>query len=255
MSQDLKDQQVQNKLLEDKFYFTVLIIIVVIILMLLVILSFYNKYSQKKKLSEVTEEKNREVMIQKSRLEEAFDNINELNKELNELNSTKDRFFSIIAHDLKGPVGNLKQLSDILMNDLEMLDKADLKDFIEHMSNSAKGTMALLKNLLEWSRVQLGKISFEPQNVQLNMIVDQVTSLLEVSAINKSISLKSNVPKDIQVIVDVNMVNTVIRNLTSNSIKFTPENGEITINAEKKRWFCNCLCKRQWCWNQYREHQ
>jgi signal transduction histidine kinase len=231
MSHELEEQKVKNTSLENKFFLVVIVIIAVVLALSLIIFTFYNKYNQEKELAKVTEAKNKEILLSKSRLEDAFDNIKDLNDELNDLNSTKDRFFSIIAHDLKGPVGNLKQLSDILLNDIDMLEKDELKEFTEHISVSAKSTMALLENLLEWSRMQLGKVTYEPQHFQLNMIVNQVTGLLSVSALNKQIDLKSDIDNSIWVIADINMINTVIRNLTSNSIKFTPENGKIDIKA------------------------
>lgn len=235
LNQEISEMKFQNEMLEKskkfdnyiKIGFAILLIVIIYISILI-----YSKYSQNKKYSELKDRHNRDVLAQKIKLEEALDNINELNSELEELNATKDRFFSIIAHDLKGPISNLKQLSEILQNEIETISKEDLIDFIESMAVSSKATMNLLENLLNWSRMQLGRINYDPEALDLKMITSQISSLLVTSAQNKNIELLDNVPPEVIVTGDPNMLNTVIRNLVSNAIKFTPEGGKIEINYE-----------------------
>jgi signal transduction histidine kinase len=241
LNQEISEMKFKNKMLEESKRFDNYLKIGFIILLLIlayVAILIYSKYSQNKKYSELKDKHNLDILAQKNKLEEAFDNINNLNSELKELNATKDRFFSIIAHDLKGPISNLKQLSEILQKEIETISKEDLIDFIESMAISSKATMVLLENLLEWSRIQLGRIEFDPESIELKMLSSQIVSLLSTSAQNKKIELVENVPFSAMVIGDPNMLNTVIRNLVSNAIKFTPEGGKIEINYEEDEDFC-----------------
>lgn len=236
VTQELQQMKLKNDVLEKNRIFDYYIRIGIIILLIIIIyvaILLYSKYSQKKKFSDVKEQQNREILSQKLKLEEAITNIQHLNNELKDLNSTKDRFFSIIAHDLKGPISNLKQLSEILQKEIETISKEDLIDFIESIAISSKATMTLLENLLEWSRIQLGSIKFEPEAFELKMVSSEVTDLLSTSADNKNLKLKDNVKMDQIVKGDPNMINTVVRNLVSNAIKFTPEGGEVSINSEE----------------------
>lgn len=157
----------------------------------------------------------------------------ESEKKLKELNDTKDKFFSIIAHDLINPLSNLKNLSKILADSYNELEEKDRIEFIELVSESADNLFQLLGNLLVWSRSQSGKIEFIPSKIKLNECVEETYYLLHGIAESKKISLINNVPEDFAILADPNMIKTIIRNLVSNSIKFTPNQGKITVSAEK----------------------
>jgi len=153
-------------------------------------------------------------------------------KELMEANSTKDKFFSIIAHDLKNPLATFKQVTEILYDDLDQMTYDDIKEYITDLKNSALHSLNLLENLLEWSSIQRGKMIFNPQEIHLSMIVNNIVLLTQMKAMQKDILLTSEIDESKRIFADPNMVLTIIRNLVSNSLKFTPKNGLITIGSK-----------------------
>ena len=153
-------------------------------------------------------------------------------KQLKELNESKDKFFSIIAHDLKSPFTSLLGLSEFLLNDYESLTSEDIRNFSENIYKSAKGVFNLLENLLQWSRFQTGRMEFLPTNFNVNELLEQTISLYKVNIVKKNISIKYFADKEVNVFADKFMIDTVIRNLVSNAIKFTPNNGEIELSAK-----------------------
>jgi two-component system, sensor histidine kinase and response regulator len=165
-------------------------------------------------------------------LKKSKDIISEQNKNLSELNATKDKFFSIIAHDLKNPISNFRDLTKVLVENFTNLSDNDKVEYLTMMNISSERLFALLENLLEWSRSQRGLIQFNPVQLDLNYLIDNVISLMVSAATKKEINIAKNVPDEISLIADVNMLNTVIRNIVSNSIKFTEVKGCINIGAK-----------------------
>lgn len=153
----------------------------------------------------------------------------EQSKELLELNATKDKFFSIIAHDLRGPLGGFMGLSEMMADETQGFEPDEMKEMILALSQSARNIFNLLENLLEWSQMQRGRTSFNPQIVSLNEAASECLKLVTESANKKMIQLEVDVPKEHSVFADTNMLHTVIRNLVSNSIKFTPKGGIVSI--------------------------
>lgn len=151
--------------------------------------------------------------------------------ELAELNSTKDKFFSIIAHDLKNPFNALMGLSEILHQEYDSLNEFQKREFIGLIYETSQNTYKLLENLLAWSIAQSGKIEFNPSPVNINALVAENLKLLDQTARAKNIQLRSDINCDLPITTDHDLVNTVIRNLLSNAIKFTPKDGEVTISA------------------------
>lgn len=152
-------------------------------------------------------------------------------KELREANVAKDKFFSIIAHDLKNPFNALKGFSDLLLRLHNEMTPEKREEFIRSIHNSANRTYELLENLLVWSRAQTNRISFAPENLVLAQQIENNLLLMADMAKKKNISLKQEVPGKIVVSADKNMVTTVLRNLISNAIKFTPKGGTVTVTA------------------------
>ena len=148
------------------------------------------------------------------------------------MNATKDKFFSIIAHDLRNPISSFMQGTDLLVNDYDLLEEKERNDIVQSMHQSSKGLLNLLENLLTWSRSQTGKISNKPDITDIYPIIMNNISLLELQANNKGITLISNSKERTYGYFDVNMINTVLRNLISNSIKFTNKDGTITIGSK-----------------------
>ncbi len=180
----------------------------------------------------------RKRMVVKDLLEEELTRqkvmIEKQREELELLNATKDKFFSIIAHDLKNPFASLIGASDYLVNSSDELSAEQLKNFLAIINNSARNGYRLLENLLEWSRMQTGKIAWKPQEVDLWNLVNEVVNLLTGSAENKNICLEAKVDENLTAFVDPNMINTVVRNLVSNAIKFTPTGGKIVVSSNKR---------------------
>ena len=159
------------------------------------------------------------------------DEVKKYSEELKQLNQTKDKFFSIIAHDLKNPFITILGFSDLLLTDYSDLPDEERLFYIQEMKKSAEMSHHLLQNLLHWSRSQTGRIDFIPQKLELKKIVDENFSLLCKSAEKKQIQLHNEIPSEIIVTADEDMLNTVIRNLLTNAIKFSYKGGLININA------------------------
>ncbi|MDE5421641.1 ATP-binding protein [Ancylomarina sp. DW003] len=169
--------------------------------------------------------------------------IEEQKKELETLNATKDKFFSIIAHDLKNPFASLIGASGYLLSSSNELSQEQMTNFLTIINNSAKQGHRLLENLLEWSRMQTGMMSWQPEQVDLWDLVNEVVSLLRGSAETKQIHLEAKVDENLSAFVDSNMINTVVRNLVSNAIKFTPNGGEIIVESRQSKNFVEITVK------------
>ncbi len=166
-------------------------------------------------------------------LKMANDQINEKNMELLNLNNTKDKFFSIISHDLKGPLNSLTSFSGLLINHLDSLSKEEIQMLAKDLDKSLKNLFTLLDNLLEWSRSQTGNIEFTPISFDLAAVLQQNKELLNTQAQNKKINIVSEATTWMIVKAHQQSVNTVVRNLLSNAIKFTPEGGIITLSVQQ----------------------
>lgn len=151
--------------------------------------------------------------------------------QLRELNATKDKFFSIISHDLKHPFNNILGFSKLLSINLHKYDEEKILQFVHLIINSAQIAYKLLENLLEWSMAQTGKINFNPEIFILESLVIDTISITESSSRAKSIEVSYEIKENIQVFADKNMINTVLRNLVTNAIKYTHQNGFINISA------------------------
>ncbi|MCK4922966.1 MAG: PAS domain S-box protein, partial [Bacteroidales bacterium] len=151
--------------------------------------------------------------------------------ELDELNNTKDKFFSILAHDLKNPFTNLYSLGELLIKNYDVLEEEDKIEGLKKMHKSSAFIYELLENLLTWSRTQRGKIEYNPAIFDLAKIAEVNVNLHKIPAETKGISLVSKYKEDIQAYGDREMINAVIRNLLNNAVKFTNSGGEIIISA------------------------
>jgi PAS domain S-box-containing protein len=160
--------------------------------------------------------------------------IKEINTALSESNKTKDKFFSIISHDLRGPLSGLMQLLEILADEFSSLEEQEKFRLISEAGTSAKGTYNLMENLLEWSRIQSGKMEYQPKRINLLKLVSEMVSLYSQNIKNKNIGLEINIQNKIIVFADKKMSETVLRNLISNAIKFTYPSGSISIASEVK---------------------
>ncbi len=166
------------------------------------------------------------LAIDKKRSE---DKLIKYSTELKELVASKDKFFSIVAHDLKSPFTALLGYSEMIANEYKEMTQDELKEFANNMFDVAKKTFTLLENLLEWSRVQTGRMKFSPEGIALFKVSQQVVELNVDNARKKGVSIKNRVKPEHEVYADNNMLFTILRNLTSNAVKFSREGDEVMI--------------------------
>ncbi len=160
--------------------------------------------------------------------------ITQQNEELIQLNATKDRFFSIVAHDLKNPFTSLIGFSNLLEEELRESEKPSIdlvKNYADYINKGLLRTFDYLSNLLEWSRLQIDGIKFTPSPIILHQIVEEARSLVLIQAQTKNIAIKVAVPDEISLIADKNMLKTVLVNLVSNAIKYSKQGDEVLIQG------------------------
>ncbi len=150
---------------------------------------------------------------------------------LKELNRTKDKFFSIIGHDLKSQFSGVLGLSEVLTRFGSNVTDEDRKTYLEHIFNGLTSMRTFLENLLEWARTQTGRIQFMPETVTLEPIINNVILQYKNNAIKKDINLYSQIDSDLVIYADENMLMTILRNLISNALKYTNQRGNIFITA------------------------
>ncbi len=153
---------------------------------------------------------------------------------LTSLNADKDRFFSIVSHDLRGPFQGLLGYSELLLMTIDVASKETIKNMGEKIHQSAKSTFNLLENLLQWSLIQRGRMPCSPTKINLTNLANDTVHLLQANATEKNIHLFNKIEGEIFGYADRHMIDTVIRNLTSNAIKFTSSGGQISISAENQ---------------------
>jgi len=192
-------------------------IIIVLIGLLLFILE--SKKNQQIRLNKLLNQKNKEILIQRDRLDE--------------LNQTKNKLFSIIAHDLRGPIGSTSTFLELLTTHESDFTKHELLDNLILIKDSTKATFKLLENLLTWARAQKGEIVFNPQKSNFFILLQANTDLFISNAESKKIHIINEINPDLTFEFDLEMINTVMRNLINNAIKYTDEGGQITISAKE----------------------
>lgn len=202
------------------WWFRLLILVAIIGIILLL---FYQRIAsieqRNKQLEEVVAARTRELK--------------EANEDLEISNHTKDRFFSILAHDLKNPVAALSGISDLLKIKFPQLSSEEIYSYISDINKSSNSIQSLLINLLDWARTQTQNIAYLPEDLNLHELLIKNEALLEQQMKGKNIQFTLNVDQTHTVFADVQMIDTVLRNLLSNSIKFTPINGAITVDSKE----------------------
>jgi len=182
----------------------------------------HDEYGGVKKISglvsDVTLRKKSESDLQKS------------TSNLIKLNETKDKFISIISHDLRTPFSSILGFTDLILND-ETLSHDESNQYVRYIQESSNAMLSLVNSLLDWTRLQTGRIRFEPQRINASELISKSIRTLAGTAFQKNITLNSNVPDDIFIYVDPDLITQVFNNLISNAIKFTKETGSITISA------------------------
>ncbi len=208
-----KEQQIElQKLKIQRITFLGIASLIVILLILVLIIILVRQNKQKTKINQLLEQKN---------------------NELNTLIATKDKFFALISHDLKNPLsafGNIAQQLDTHFNNI---DSDEVHNYIKDLSTSSKQINNLLANLLQWAAIQNDRIICQKQKVNLHTIVNHNIQLLKNNGDMKHLSIQNQIPKDCVALLDVELINVVIRNLLSNAIKYNKENGTIIFASQQ----------------------
>ena len=188
--------------------------------------------------SDITDLKRAEGQIKKQKGE-----IEMHRDELRKLNATKDRLFSIIAHDLKNPFHSIIGFSELLQEEFNEFDEASIKEYIDLIHTSSVSAYQLLQNLLEWARSQANLIKYNPELISIKEVIRDTIDLQQLNAKNKNIKLIDESNKKDKVWADHNMVKTIIRNLVSNAIKFTNEGGSIIFSTIQENSTVNIMVR------------
>lgn len=191
----------------------------IIALLLVLTIALLKIYRIKDRAVRIVRQRRRVIAAQRNRLDE--------------VNKTKDRFFSIVSHDIRGPISNFQGISGLINVLADSKDVEGLKQLGSMMESSAKEVSVLLDNLLEWALSQEGRIPYNPQSISLREISQSNLSIMLNLAIAKNIDLVGKLPTDVEIRADKNSVSTIIRNLLSNAIKFTPEGGNVTLEISE----------------------
>lgn len=170
-------------------------------------------------VSDISIRKNAEEDLKKSK------------ENLLKLNETKDRFLSIVSHDLRTPFSSILGFTELLLND-DTLTEKERKEYIKFIRESSNSMLALVNSLLDWNRLQSGRIQFEPEKTHAQLIIERSINSLAGAALRKNIEIRSSVPEEIQIFVDENLIFQVFNNLISNAIKFTNNNETISISVK-----------------------
>jgi len=176
-------------------------------------------------------EANDKLIDQKEEITAQANKLDETNHELQKLNNTKDRLFSIIGHDLKNPLSGIYTISELLKNNYTDYSEEKFKELIDILNSSSEKSYNLLQNILDWAKSQSKSVIIKIEATHIKSIINEVYSLLRINADSKCIKLTNNISDNFYVLADKNMITTVIRNLVNNSIKFCHINGEIIISG------------------------
>lgn len=221
-----KDNEIRLLEVERHKSFQKYLLISSVLLLILAIVIFFS-LRIKRKTYQLISQKNFE-------LERANLKLTESEQNLIELNATKDKFFSIIAHDLKNPFNALLGFSELLEKNYNTYTTEEIKEYINVIYESSQSLFKLLDNLLQWSRTQTGTITYFSEAFSLLPIVNQEVELLQLNAEKKKITVKVIVDKNLKAFADKNIISTVIRNLLNNALKFTNTGGLVEIRACEK---------------------
>ena len=178
---------------------------------------------------------NEELSLQVKEKNNALDTLKKNEMDLRQSNVTKDKFFSIISHDLRSPFSSILGFADLLLENHKEYDEIEREKYLKVIDDSAKQTYKLLDNLLSWARTQTDGFVFNPKKQSLENILIELIKLNKNNAEIKNIKLSYNLSKDINIYADYDMIEIILRNLISNAIKFTHLNGEVKINAEQNK--------------------
>ncbi len=229
---DNKNLEEHNQKISERITDYAIVIVIVTVLLLVVgilLLMYYKRNSENKNANVLLQKQKQEIAEVNEELKTQMEIINAQNVELEKLNRVKNKFFSIVSHDLRAPINSLKSLFEMYRDGI--LNKGELEGLLNRLEDTIYNTASFLDNLLEWSKSQLEGITVNPIQVELHQIVAHNIKLMDSHIRTKFIKVQNNVPADALAFVDLNMIHVVIRNLLSNAIKFCKANDEVIFEA------------------------
>ena len=219
-----KKASYESHLFKQKIVSYSLIILLLGISIVTIIVFRNNKYISK--TNRLLEEYNEEISRQKIAIQTQ-------NEQLQEINATKDKFFNIIAHDLKNPFNGIMGISEFIVSSWPDSTYEETVPLVKMIHESSQSAYNLLENLLEWSKAQTGRINFNPENFMFESLLMEINDLLKNISEQKNISINYQITDKLELFADRNMIHTILRNLVTNAIKFTEANGKIVISAAR----------------------
>lgn len=226
-----KEKRADDAIIQKKN--TIILVIIIGFLAVLVLSLFlYKLYRSKKQALILLDEKNKDILLQKEEIAAQRDKISEIAFELKKTNRTKNKLFSIIAHDLKNPFQGIIGFSEMIKKQAEKKNLEEIAKFSDYIFNVSKQTYKLLDNLLNFTRSQIGLIKYYPEIFSVKKIVEEGILLAQSNAKVKGVKLINEINNTIKVYADESMMNTVFRNLISNAVKFTKKGGFVKVTAE-----------------------
>jgi signal transduction histidine kinase len=204
---------------------------------------FRDNYEELYQINEQLNDTVRNLEMKNEHIEHLYQKIINSEKELKDANNEKDKFLSIIAHDLRTPIQGFMGLTKVLTDEHGHLSEEEFETIAKQLADSSKNLNNLLENLLNWSRLQRDKLPFNPTMVNVSQMISINIDLLKYNFSLKEQKICMEIPRELNCYADINMFNTVVRNLLSNANKFTPEKGQIEITAEKREKFAEISIK------------
>jgi len=251
--QDKKDieQAVLSEKQRNIFTISVITAIAIFLFLLVVFGIFYYRYTIREKANKTLTLKNEEINQQKAEIEAQRDYIEQKNKEisdaliqiqkqkeqLEEVNQSKDRFFSIIAHDLRSPINSLLGFTNLLSNYADAMTTDEVKKISNDLNKSLQNVLQLIEDLLTWARSQMNKVDFKPENISINQIIKEDLELSTILFHKKEVTLKTEIEPNLNAFADADHVKFILRNLITNALKFTNRLGEVCIKASNNGKF------------------
>jgi signal transduction histidine kinase len=237
------NEKISAKIIDYSYAIAIISVLLFILIILLVL--YYKKNAGYKTANELlkqqkfqTAEINEELSALNEELKTQMEIVSAQNIELEKLNKVKNKFFSIVSHDLRSPIHSLKALFGMYRSGI--LSEEELSDILQRLEETVYTTASFLDNLLEWSKSQLDGIVINPVEVDLNNVIDHNIKLMDSQIRAKNLSVENKTTHDDKVFADLNMVHVVIRNLLSNAVKFCDANSQITFSSQKLKGQIRC---------------
>ena len=223
----------ENQILRNTNQRQLIYFIVISLLSIILIIVLLNRYRNKQKANTLLTQKNKQIVEQHKELENLVEKISKREEQLKDANQTKNKFFSIIAHDLRNPLHALLLSTDSLVRYRHKFTELQLEKTLFFIRKSVTHVNDLLESLLQWARTQTGRIQYNPETIDIDQIITENINLHFGQANKKNIVIENNIKESLSIYADQKMISTVVRNLISNAIKFTDVNGKVIIDGKQ----------------------